>query len=118
MPSPMMAMTDMSLRSDTELTVERANSSSKLAFSAASAFSPWSCGTATQMECSEDAWVIMSTLMLALDMACMKRWATPGTPIRDAPSRLTIDTLSIDVMPLMGTTRWSPVPSDDRIFNA
>ena len=48
--------------------------------------------------------VIIRTLMLALDMAAMKRIATPGTPMSDAPSRLTMDTLSIDVMPLIGIT--------------
>jgi hypothetical protein len=49
-------------------------------------------------------WVIMMTLMLASDMAAMKRCATPGTPMREAPSRLTIETLSIEVIPLIGIT--------------
>jgi hypothetical protein len=47
-------------------------------------------------------WVIMMTLTFAVERAAKKREATPGRPMRDAPSRLTMATLSIDVIPLMG----------------
>jgi len=39
-----------------------------------------------------------------VDMAAMNRCATPGTPMSEAPSRLTMETLSMEVMPLMGIT--------------
>mmetsp|Transcript_28341 Transcript_28341/g.91717 ORF Transcript_28341/g.91717 Transcript_28341/m.91717 type:complete len:200 (+) Transcript_28341:1214-1813(+) len=103
-PSPIMATTDIPRRREMLFTVERASSSSNALCSASKALLPCSEGTATQIECSEEACVIMSTLMLLSAMAAMKRWATPGTPISDAPSRLTSATLSMEVMPLIGMT--------------
>mmetsp|Transcript_40626 Transcript_40626/g.99797 ORF Transcript_40626/g.99797 Transcript_40626/m.99797 type:complete len:258 (-) Transcript_40626:1213-1986(-) len=102
MPSPTMATTDMPLSSDTELMVERSSSSSKADCRALSALSPWSSGTATQIECSEEAWVIMMMLTSAEAMAPKNLLAAPLRPMMEAPSRLRTAILSIEVMPLMG----------------
>mmetsp|Transcript_2989 Transcript_2989/g.7170 ORF Transcript_2989/g.7170 Transcript_2989/m.7170 type:complete len:250 (-) Transcript_2989:1166-1915(-) len=101
-PSPMMATTDMPLSSDTELMLALDSSSSNADRRDARATSPCSSGTTTQIECSEEAWVIMMMLTLACPRAPKNREATPGRPTREAPSRLRMATLSIDVIPLMG----------------
>ena len=48
-----------------------------------------------QMECSEEACVIMITLIFSMDKASNRRFENPGIPTIPLPSRLTRETLSI-----------------------
>mmetsp|Transcript_32034 Transcript_32034/g.108787 ORF Transcript_32034/g.108787 Transcript_32034/m.108787 type:complete len:300 (+) Transcript_32034:895-1794(+) len=115
MPSPTMATMDMSSRSDTDPTVDRASSSSKAPSTARIASWPWFAGTAIVTDDSELACVIMSTDTLALDMAARTFSPTSeAPPARDAPSSVNSDASSMDVMPLMSaaSSSSSTLPQD------
>ena len=70
--------------------------------------SPSFCFTAKQTECSEDAWLIMTTLQLASRMVPKMAAAVPCTPTIPVPSTLISATLSIVAKPF---TMTGPVRS-------
>ena len=56
---------------------------------------------ATQIECSDELWVIRMTLICARESASNRRLEKPGIPTIPLPSRLRTQMLSMLVMPRM-----------------
>ena len=80
MPRPTAASTAQSLITSTAEMRPAAIASAKRALSAPTALSASSPLTAKQMECSEEAWEIITTLQAASRTVVKMAEATPGTP--------------------------------------
>mmetsp|Transcript_4634 Transcript_4634/g.14783 ORF Transcript_4634/g.14783 Transcript_4634/m.14783 type:complete len:210 (-) Transcript_4634:1223-1852(-) len=102
MPSPIIATMDMPSRTEHELKRVRENSSSKASSIARLAKAPCVAGTATVIDASDDAWVIMSAETPAVLSAARTLVPRPAAPsASSAPSSVTSDASSMDVMPFI-----------------
>ena len=68
--------------------------------------------TAKQMECSEDAWLIITTLHPACLTVSNTALAVPGTPANPVPSTLIKQTSSMVAMPVTKFTDPLAVSTD------